>query len=259
MASAVGHRLIPLRERENWRAALLSNLLTRKVKDNAEVLAYRDRFLAGQIGTVEGSRRFVRELLEAPPDPELQEAATDLERVARCLVEQLPWEFADAAVFVLCGLPPWIDPIRVWTEARDFPCCNDGRVVLEIAPWVSDETVAAAFRSLRSMLVGRSNRGLSERAEAVLRFVMQEIEHWPPAADDWPVLFEAWQRTLGERFPYANHYKLKQAYQHAEARLLRSSFAFPWPPRLPHPHGVPRRVRYQNPDWSPTHPAEAKA
>ena len=99
-----------------------------------------------------------------------------LKRIAQRLARIYPWEPEDAACFVITGEVPPVMPVKAKTKTRYTPGFSAGTIVLEVAPWVSAETVQKVYIEAQTKLRGRRAHKLEDRNLAVFRFVVERLE-----------------------------------------------------------------------------------
>jgi hypothetical protein len=106
-----------------------------------------------------------------------------LRKLSVALAGHYTWQEEDAAWFVLTGEEPMVSPLS-WSTSRygerDF---KHWVINLNVAPWISTETLANYYRYLQRSRLGRNNRPLSERNVAVFRFVIAHLEAQPDKVD----------------------------------------------------------------------------
>jgi hypothetical protein len=139
-----------------------------------------------------------------------------LKELGEWLVNVYPWSHVgDAVVFVISGRPPQLaEPL---SAAMDM-----GHVTYSIifSPWVSEETVVRAYRTV----ISRHPRRLpGDKTVRVLRFVLEQADE-EGRLPSWPQLLNRWNAANpDERF--ANRDGLWRAYDRALKALI--------PPYLP--------------------------
>jgi len=104
-----------------------------------------------------------------------------LTRIARRLARIYLWEPEDAAWFIVTGEVPPVMPVRARTRTRYTPGFSSGTIVLDVAPWVSAETVQKIYIEAQTKLRGRRAHKLEDRNLAVFRFVVERLEAIRPA------------------------------------------------------------------------------
>jgi len=153
----------------------------------------------------------------APEDPYLDGlmhlvfdgAGSTLEDLGDLLVARNPWPLRDAAWFVLTGGPPEVVPLKV-----KYHMANGTRS-LTFAPWVSEETIRRAYRSLQS----GDNRPLTQKTLLVFRFVNERTELGQTPR--WAELTERWNQQYPDD-KFSDRSGLRRAYKRAEERLTYS-------------------------------------
>jgi hypothetical protein len=158
---------------ETDRAAAYEEYLAKLAVEDTHVQGFRKRVLKdellapaaaeGYLATASGSTR------------------RRLARIGRRLARTYPWD-PDAAVrFVVTGEAPTVAALRARTRTRWGRGFSYGGIVLEIAPWVSAETVQKAYLKAQAELRGRKAHRLDGRNLAVLRFVLKRVRAIRPA------------------------------------------------------------------------------
>jgi hypothetical protein len=101
--------------------------------------------------------------------------------VGRWVAERYVWPEAGAVRFVLTGVPPIAEPVRV----RVGPSGREGYprpvIALEVEPWVGVKTVEEIYRRLQRRLLGGINQRPSEKNLAVVEFVTDHTLPWQDA------------------------------------------------------------------------------
>lgn len=171
------------------------------------------------------------------------------------LAELYLWEQEDAVRFVLTGEAPTWPAITGWVERRDGIEYTQGMIGLEVEPWVSVETVSAAYRRLQEMMFRPEVRRRRQEAWKQRREGKRKRQRWHNAPLDaasmvvvwfyeW-IRWEAGSRTLshaevadiwniqcrqgnwgGPERAFKNKYKFKPLYDRTSRRLLRPDY---WP------------------------------
>jgi hypothetical protein len=141
---------------------------------------FREEELSGQLVSADDVEAFDR-------SPETHPLAPELSRLAEAIAGALSvWSTNDAAYYVLTDQPPPIPPVRGHFELkRPERRTQRGLNVMEIEPWVSEQTVARLYREVRNRVLPR--HVARPRGMAVWRFV--ESLHTKPR----PTLREAWR------------------------------------------------------------------
>lgn len=235
-------KMIPLSENEEERARWVSNALGQEASALPPVRSFRARWLDEGLLDVEDARA----VMDAIDDRLVaeDESARALVELTAWLKVRYPWDLTDIGIFILSGIPPWIEPIRAYTEVTDYSSNVHGRVVLEIEPWVSKDTVERAYRSLQAWLLNKDNRPVEDRGLTAFAHVLSRVDHNQQPIESWEAIYQAWQDGPGMRYPMPNKYKLKRAYENARSRMLTPEYT-----NLrgsPVARGQPRRERYRN-------------
>jgi hypothetical protein len=129
-----------------------------------------------------------------------------LEDLSRWLLTLYPWPLRDAAWFVLTDESPEVEPLKVQRNA------DSGAVRLTFEPWISEDTIRRAYRSLQ---LG-DNRPLEEKSLALFRFVTEYTE--PGKKPKWAELTRRWNE-LYTNHKFIDRSALRRAYKRAERRL----------------------------------------
>jgi hypothetical protein len=150
------------------RAAVYAEYLAKIAVEDERVQGFRRHVLEDKLLTPEAAEKYL-------------EAASDyvhrkLTRIARRLARIYPWEPEDAAWFVITGHVPPVMPVRARTRTRYTHGFSSGTIVLEVAPWVSAETVQKTYIEAQTKLRGRRAHKLEDRNLAVFRFVVERLE-----------------------------------------------------------------------------------
>jgi hypothetical protein len=101
----------------------------------------------------------------------------ELARVVDALAGSYPWEWEEAAWFVLTGEVPEVLPLRAGlrllqdTEGDDKPGYRRGVVRLDVEPWVPVKDVTKAYRRAQQAMQPRQERALDQHSLDVFRWV----------------------------------------------------------------------------------------
>lgn len=153
-----------------------------------------------------------------------------LREVAVQLARRFPWEEADATWFVMTGKAPSIPPVRATFRFRAHEQFSHEEIGMWALPWVPVDYVQQSYHQLRQeSLKGRERvreRGLTERALEVFRFVLEQLSaaEWAqgatkPAWGGWTRLFHAWN-TAHPEWQYSQIGGFWNAYQRAHKAIL---------------------------------------
>jgi hypothetical protein len=123
----------------------------------------------------------------------------ELHELGGQLAERFSWQRAQAAWFVLTGEPPALPPIRIWYGVEEGEDFKRGVVTLEVATWVSAETVDAVYRDIQRRMLGNiNNRQLDTKTLKLVRFVAMQtksIELTRAERREWgEKLVETWNK-----------------------------------------------------------------
>jgi hypothetical protein len=139
-----------------------------------------------------------------------------LRRLSEKLAKRYLWQGAQATMFVLTGEIPARPPLRVSYERKGAGVgskavkVSQGVVTLEIAPWVSAETVHRAYRTAQKRILRRDNRAIKEKNLRLFRFVTERLEptglfedgkpQYPPG-EEWMIEDELIRHGAFEKKP----------------------------------------------------------
>jgi len=124
----------------------------------------------------------------------------DLAELADKVHETYPWESKEEIVhFVLTGAVPAIPPLMMYYSRKGKSNMElspggfrQGKITLEVAPWISAKTVEGAFRDAkRQVSRNRKYRRLEEKSLKMIRFIAGYEK--PPKGRR---LLEAWNETV---------------------------------------------------------------
>lgn len=138
-----------------------------------------------------------------------------LEELGEWLARVYPWSHVgDAVVFVVSGRPPRVaEPL---SAAMDM---GHATYSLTFSPWVSEESVRAAYRTV----VSRHRRSSNDKTLRVFRFVCEQADE-AGRLPTWPELLDRWNRANPDE-RYQNRGAIYKAYARALEALI--------PPYLP--------------------------
>jgi len=168
-------------------------------------------------------------LIRVSPRSELDQ----LRILTRRLMGKYPWEEHDAAWFALTGAAPFISPITVRTSwrplvaQRDPPEAGSKRisgythVSLDVAPWLSAETVKINFRSIQKKLLIRDKRIQQDRT---LRLVILVNELLSARGEDmtWERITQEWNRRH-PRLRYLDYRTVRNTYLRAVKSITQQA------------------------------------
>jgi hypothetical protein len=147
-------------------------------------------------------------------DPRDAERCPSVDELGRWLAGLYPWRPTDAVWFVLTGKPPEAVAAELsYDHQRNL-------LTLVFSPWVSERTVRRAYQRARWHLELGENRGLTDKALAVMNFVAEESEK-RGSRSTWEGLRRLWNRLHvdDEAWRYESVQGLRQACLRAEASL----------------------------------------
>jgi hypothetical protein len=145
----------------------------------------------------------------------------EIARAARALESALPWTQVQAVGFLLCGMVPVIQPLKVGYRHSLGPI-EHATITIRVEPWVSAQTVEASYRRVQKELLGRENRPLMGTGLDVLRFCLPYFE---PAGGNqsWEHLRVEWNRTNPDR-PYTDRRNFARDFERAKNQLGRPGY-----------------------------------
>jgi hypothetical protein len=136
------------------------------------------------------------------PSPEV------LESVSKRLVEEFEgyWDHERALWFLLTDETPFEAPIfaDMRRPLQVGKHLSYGRVILQVEPWVSAQTVTAYYRFLQVSILGHIPRALSLRNLKLARFVLNHLRHMVTAEvggkgvsgmPSWRALMMRWNKA----------------------------------------------------------------
>jgi hypothetical protein len=89
--------------------------------------------------------------------------------LSKTLAQRYGWQCAQAAGFVLSGIPPELPPLKAEVSIVDLDALS--RVKLVVDPTVSPRELASAYKDLRKRLMGSRHRPLQERKQTLAVFM----------------------------------------------------------------------------------------
>jgi hypothetical protein len=134
-------------------------------------------------------------------------------RVSERLARRYGWEEAEATHFILTGEHPTIPPLKGRPGVRS--------VTLEIAPYVSSQTVSRVYLQLQHQ--AGYNRQHTAKGARVLRFVLEQVKTegmLPP----WSELTRRWNETHPKE-RYNSRFGLQKAYDRAFDEIIKPHWA----------------------------------
>lgn len=163
-----------------------------------------------------GSGQWVRRVPVAATGP-----LAELKSVSEHLAEQFGWQEAQASVFVLTGDIPVVYPMRARVRHLS-PYTAASRIELSVDPAITPRELANYYRMLRSTLLGRRHRTLSEKHLRLAAFVANR-----PAGDTWGDTMRAWNVVHAGRpkWPYQHASNFQRDAMRAQQRLLYPNYA----------------------------------
>ncbi len=110
----------------------------------------------------------------------------ELRDLSERLAQWYRWEPAQATMFVLAGVTPNVPSLKVGTSVRLsrqlYPIKTasseyiDARVIIEVSPWVSSETVKKAYRKAQIKVMGTSGgKAPGSKSLKLYRFVTERV------------------------------------------------------------------------------------
>jgi len=212
-----------LRDDERVRAVALSEWLATSATHHPVVVDFRATHPQG-----------------APPADEWPPSSywPDLRRVATILATALPWTTEDAERFLGTGDTPMVSPLTASTEAIDY--APDGRtwsvatgtIIIVAQAWLSEGTIARAFRRMRQDMLGPDAKPITHRELAIFRFVVPRLSERERPTVGWAALGREWnQHHQDDGWKYKAPNGMQRTYRGVRDRLLRPSYQW-WYRRL---------------------------
>lgn len=150
------------------------------------------------IGRLPEQRDFKRRM-SIPAVAWSDSAAGELTRLAEFLSKSFAWTPAQATTFVVTGEVPLIKPISGGTRRWLPDFGSYATIQIEVAPWLSKDTVQRAYRVMQDLSFRRSNRMPGERSVQLVTFVASrrmEAVSRQQAPPTWEELRRAWNRAF---------------------------------------------------------------
>ena len=151
----------------------------------------------------------------------------DLRWVVQQLMGRSPWEEHEATWFVLTGVAPRWWPVRRSERVMGGQDFEYRTLTLTVEPWVSAQTVLAAYRDAqRKMLGGRDNRPLSAKNLGLFRFCVARMgeDGQLPA---WPTLLREWNEAHPDD-RYENARAIERVYKRMLGYVAFPDYDDPW-------------------------------
>jgi len=145
----------------------------------------------------------------------------EIARAARALEGALPWDQVQAVGFVLCGMVPTIQPLKVGYRHITGPI-EHATITIKAEPWLSAQTVEAAFRRAQKELLGRENRPLVGAGLDVLRFCIPRFIA-AGGSQSWEQLRVEWNRENPDR-TYTDRRNFARDFDRAKQQLGRPGY-----------------------------------
>jgi hypothetical protein len=129
---------------------------------------------------------------------------TWLARVSRDLSQEFGWSLAQATVFALTGMSPWVKVIKVTPSTPQH--IRRSRVLLSVDPMASPEEVAATYRAIREQVVpmGQRQRSITAKEVRLAMFYRSAVrtEHrtWEDARQAWNARYPHWENNHATNF-----------------------------------------------------------
>jgi hypothetical protein len=206
-------------------AAALGEGMAQRAAHIPEIEAQHDRLRDGSSRiTADEAARIWRED-KAPEDVEPREFIRDLAR-------RFGWRLEDAAIFVLSGWFAPIDPIagsisvvEFADEYGDPSPRSRARIFLTIDPWVSSDTVLAAYRDLRRQLIGAERKPPEARELEAFRFVVRRLDDSGKPEKGWTALGREWNEIHpDDGWNYGKPGDIRRAYEGVRSRLVNYEY-----------------------------------
>lgn len=139
-----------------------------------------------------------------------------LRQVSEDLATRFRWDIDDAAVFVLTGRAPSVEPITVtWHMSKAFPVCS--RVILEVDPTLRPSDVARAYHTVRRSMWPRRSRALGKKHASLAAFIEERS-----TGTTWRQRFAEWNRKNPTAL-YSSESNFRRDALKARRRLLTPS------------------------------------
>jgi hypothetical protein len=137
-----------------------------------------------------------------------------LREISEELAELFPWTNAEAATFVLTGQPPEIATIKTTLKWRGEPATSRTRVLLDIDPMATPNSVMESYRSARDQFFEGRLRAQGDKHLRLAAFVKYRRE-----GEKWPERMKAWNKE-NPKDAYRDARYFKRDTQRAINRLL---------------------------------------
>ena len=109
-----------------------------------------------------------------------------------------PWTIAQATLFVLTGLAPEVNAVKY--RVRESPWLTGAtRILLDIDPSTTPDEVAQEYRSVRSKILSKRPRSMTEKHLRLAAFAAER-----PESETWDEKMRAWNQAYPE--PQNPHY-----------------------------------------------------
>lgn len=198
---------------------ILSSRRPRRLRGKAKVEWEGGEIVTPFEGAVLSSDPFEREAVGSESVPALKESViSDLLLLDEHLRGRFPWhplhrDVLQVPLFVLTGMPPWVEPFRA-TVPEGYPDLYQ-TVDITVWPWVPVQEVTSLYESVRKEL--NPTPTTSPRRLALFMFVLEhpEVEVAQvgerPKVPSWRELYRLWNN----HFPRGNewHYKDVRNFQ----------------------------------------------
>jgi hypothetical protein len=107
------------------------------------------------------------------------------------LAKKYPWQEAQATIFVLTGIPPWVSSLEVRTGNAFAEVLGRRAISMEIDPFVSPRKVLEAYSRVRAeILPVRRARKLTDRHARLATFLVGRPEN-----ETWRERMTAWNKS----------------------------------------------------------------
>ncbi len=250
---AAPRMMLGIAKDDEARAVAVSEALALVATGLPEVVSFRNNRLGGRTSAPEVTGEQIAALSEG--------ALHELYDLVRSLAVRFSWDEKDAAFFVVGGVIPPVLPVVARVERRDLldewpddqasgALRTMATITLQVEPWVNDETVVAAYRSLQRDMMGKHRKQVESREIEVFRFATRRLDPHGRPPTSWADLAREWNSEhADDGWAYVDLYDFKAAYRRVRRRLLNEDYRVLQPDGdLPRPHDA---VRSQSVDYQP--------
>jgi hypothetical protein len=158
--------------------------------------------------------------------------APSFARFATEIADYYGWDAEDAAVFLLTGSTPLVEPLRASISIREFrdehgaPTPRSrARIVLEFDPLLSKETVAEAYENFRREVLAKGSKRPEFPELQAFRFVVARLQDDESPAESWSAIGREWNEKLaGSAWTYSKPEDIKRAYMSVRRRIINAQY-----------------------------------